>query len=223
MNKSERMLNACEVLALVGAAPVSHAVVERILAVSDLVVGVDGGADTLAQIDHTPEIVLGDLDSLSHDARLRFGDRLLLITEQDTTDFEKALLHVAAPLTLAVGFLGGRLDHTLAALNVVARHPARRIILIGDDDVSFLAGTRLTLRGLSDGTRISLTPLAPCRVSSGDLRWPLADALFAPDGQISPSNQIAADPARISCDGPLLVTVPLEALPAVMTAVARER
>jgi thiamine pyrophosphokinase len=48
------------------------------------------------------------------------------LPEQDTTDFEKCLYSVAAPLLLGVGFLGGRADHHLAAMNVLVRYADRR-------------------------------------------------------------------------------------------------
>ena len=58
------------------------------------------------------------------------------LAEQDTTDLEKALRHVRAPAIIGFGFLGKRFDHSLAALNVLARYTRQhRVMLVGSDDV----------------------------------------------------------------------------------------
>jgi len=85
-------------------------------------VAVDAGADHLLGCGVVPRAVIGDLDSLSQAARDAFADRLHHVPEQETVDFEKAVLRVAAPVIIAVGFSGGRLDHMLAGLDVMGRH-----------------------------------------------------------------------------------------------------
>ena len=47
---------------------------------------------------------------------------MIQIAEQVTTDFEKALYSTRAPVTVALGMTGKRLDHTLAALDAVSKY-----------------------------------------------------------------------------------------------------
>ena len=69
-----------------------------------------------------PQAVIGDLDSISEAGRAAIPPgRLHRVAEQETTDFEKALRHIAAPFVLGVGFAGTRIDHLLAALTTLVR------------------------------------------------------------------------------------------------------
>ena len=56
------------------------------------------------------------------------------IGEQETTDFEKSLYSTRAPVTVALGMTGRRFDHTLAALDAVAKYAAKRKIVLVDEE-----------------------------------------------------------------------------------------
>ncbi len=203
---------------LVGGAPVSAALLARARGLAPRLVAADSGADRLLALGHLPEAVIGDLDSLSDAARLRLADRLHLVPEQETTDFDKALRSIAAPFVLGLGFLGGRLDHGLAVLNALARHPTRRCILLGAQDLVFLAPSDLALT-LRPGDRLSLFPLGPVRGESSGLRWPIAGLEFAPDAMIGTSNQVSAAQVRLRFDAPrMLVILPRVRLAAALAA-----
>ena len=178
----------------------------------------DGGANAVLASGHTPVAVIGDLDSLSPEARAAFADRLHAIDDPDTTDFEKVVDRTDAPLLLALGFLGGRLDHTPATLNAMARRPRRPLVLLGPEDVVFLAApdTRLAL---PTGTPIALLPLGEAQLTTTGLRWNLTEARLAPDGKISSSNETAEPEVRIICDGPVAITLPPEHLGVATAAV----
>jgi len=182
-------------------------------------VGVDAGADHLMAYGIDPLAVIGDLDSLSDAARAKFAAVLHHIPEQDTVDFEKALRNVEAPLIYAVGFAGGRLDHTLAVLHVMGRYAERPVILLSADDASVVvprAGLSLTL---PIGCRVSVMPLADARVDASGLVWPIIDQEMHPMGFTSPSNAAAQASVGILAMGPVVVTLPRSALPALETAV----
>ncbi len=211
------IVDTSEAITLVGGADPRRTDITTALSHAPNLVAADGGAAALLAAGLRPMVVIGDMDSIGADAKAAFSDRLVEVSNQDTTDLEKCLYRIAAPLIIAVGFSGGRLDHTLAVLNVLARFPDRRIVLLGRDDATFLAPGRLSLH-LAPGTRLSLLPLAAARLTTQGLRWDLRDADFAPDGAISISNAVAAPVVQISAIGPLLVILPPAALPAVVAA-----
>lgn len=183
-------------------------------------VGVDGGADHLLAARIKPVAVIGDLDSISDAARQEYANVLHHVTEQDTVDFEKALCLVDAPLVFAVGFSGGRLDHTLAVLNVMGRFSDRRLILMGDDDVATIVPhDMIVLEGLGIGSRLSLMPLAPAKVSETGLRWSLDEQVFDTLGFSSPSNAVAAPVVTLSSSGPVLLVLPRLSLNALVKAI----
>ncbi len=200
---------------LLGAGDLHAASVAEALTLAPCLVAADGGADRALALGLTPEAVIGDLDSISAAAREAIGpERIWQIEEQETTDFDKCLSHVAAPFFLAVGFGGGRLDHTLAAMAVLARHPGRRLIWVGGEDVVFLAPRELSL-DLTAGTRVSLFPMGRVRGRASGLRWGLEGDDFAPAGRIGTSNE-ALGPVHLILDGPMLVVLAHEWLRAAI-------
>ena len=192
---------------LIGGGPVSAADLAEALALAPDLVAADGGADRALSLGAVPKAVIGDFDSLSAAAKAALpAARLFHIAEQDSTDFEKCLTRIAAPFVLALGVLDGRHDHGLAAMNAISRLKEPRCILLGAEDLVFLAPPELSL-DLPEGTRFSLFPLGPARGTSRGLRWPIEGIDFSPSGRIGTSNAVVG-PVSMSCEGPMLVILP---------------
>ncbi|MGV6812390.1 MAG: thiamine diphosphokinase [Brevirhabdus sp.] len=208
-------------LTLLGGGKAPKAVVNAALFHAPVLVAADGGADRALALGHRPEAVIGDLDSLSASAHAALpADRILRIAEQDSTDFDKCLCVLPAPLVLAVGMTGRRLDHTLAAFNTLVRHAHRQIIVLGAHDVCFACPPRLRL-DLEPGSRASLFPMARVTGRSTGLHWPIDGLEFAPDGQSGTSNR-ADGPVSLDFDAPGMVALlPFNALGAVMAGLAQ--
>src|SRR5512136_743295 len=103
-----------------GMAP-DRATVCRWLRPGDRVICADGGAKTALALDLTPDVVIGDLDSLDEvqQAQLKAqGCRLVVYpVAKDWTDLELALklaVQEGAAEIVILGALGGRLDQELA-------------------------------------------------------------------------------------------------------------
>lgn len=188
------------------------------ISAAPIIVAADSGADHALVAGHDVAAVIGDLDSVSDAAKAAFADRIHFVDEPDTTDFEKVLARVHAPLFLACGFLGGRLDHTLAVLNVLIRFRKKRIILLSDDDVVFVCPPVLHLT-LPLACRFALLPMGAAHVRTRGLRWDLDDAVLDPVGLVSSSNEVAAPAVQISAGGPVLITLPLAQLGSAIAAV----
>ncbi|PKP62551.1 MAG: thiamine pyrophosphokinase, partial [Alphaproteobacteria bacterium HGW-Alphaproteobacteria-8] len=91
---------------------------------------------------------------------------------------------------------GRRLDHTLAALHALLRWRDKRVVLVGAEDVAFLAPCAWSAT-LEPGARVSFFPLAAVKgLASEGLRWSVAGLDFAPGARVGTSN--AADAARVS-------------------------
>jgi len=202
-------------ITLIGGAGVSDRLLDRALALARPVVAADGGADRALAHGITPRAVIGDFDSLSEDGwqTLPAGS-LHRISDQDSTDFDKCLRSVSAPLILGVGFCGDRLDHQLAACNTLVRYPAQRCVLLGEVDLMFLCPPAIHLP-LDPGCRVSLFPVGAVEGLSDGLQWPLRGLNFAPDGQIG------TGPVHLTMTAPkMLVMLPVDRLGIVVTALA---
>ena len=142
------------------------------------------------------------------------------VAEQDTTDLEKCLYSVAAPLFIGLGFLGGRIDHHLAAMNALVANPGeaggadrrRRPLL------PLPAGSSRSTS--PPGTRVSLFPMAPVSgAASSGLRWPVDGLAFRPDGRIGTSNAALGGPVRLGFDAPRMLVI----LPAALLGPVADR
>ncbi len=208
---------------LVGGGPVSARDLRRALARAPLAVAADSGADRLLAAGVMPDAVIGDMDSISDRARAAIpADRLHPVTEQATTDFDKALRSIAAPFVLALGFNGARTDHGLAVLNTLIRHSGRACLVLGPKDVAFAAPPGALDLRLRPGDVVSLFPFAPVTGRSQGLHWPIEGLNFAPDGMIGTSNRASAAQVRLEFDGPgMVVILPRRRLDAALAALSR--
>lgn len=191
------LVNSARGVTLVGGGEVDANDLILALSLAPSLVAADGGANRLAELGHTPEAIIGDMDSLAAPLRARWLDRMHHIPEQDSTDFDKCLRSIDASLTLALGFTGARLDHTLSAMTALVRHGRSNVIVLSGQDICFLAPPRLDLP-ITVGARVSLFPLGPVQGRSQGLYWPIDGIDFTPSAIIGTSNRASAD--RITLD-----------------------
>ncbi|WP_341860713.1 thiamine diphosphokinase [Gymnodinialimonas sp. 57CJ19] len=185
-------------------------------------VAADGGADALLGFGVIPDAVIGDMDSLSEAGRAAIPeDRIFEVSEQESTDFDKALRLSEAPLVYAIGFTGGRQDHELAALHVLLRYANRLVVLVGDEDVTVHLPACIALN-LPVGMRVSVFPMGPVTVGMAGLRWSFEALALHPMHKIGTSNEVAeigaGAPVVLTSDAPgALLILPKEALDALVT------
>jgi thiamine pyrophosphokinase len=207
-----------EPITIVGGAHFSKELLLEALERAPIVYAADGGANLCMQYRCQPKQVIGDLDSISPSVRCEIEpSRVIHVSEQDTTDFEKLLIRVKAPLMLAVGFMGGQIDHQMTVQTVLATHAHQKIICVGEHDVMFVSPPEINL-ALEAGTRVSLYPMAPVQVQSKGLYWATDGLCFAPDGQIGTSNR-ATGPVSLTPSAPrVLVILPKTCLDIAINA-----
>lgn len=215
------LVHSAKPVTLLGAAQVTVRTVKEILRFAPMLVAADGGANVAFRAGVIPDAVIGDFDSVSARTLASIpAERLHKVSEQETTDFEKALTRIDAPAVLCIGFTGSRVDHALAVWNTVVRFPGRNAVVISATDVVFAAPASVHLP-LEAGTRVSLFPMARVRAQSTGLHWTVDAVDFAPDGAIGTSNR-ATGAVTIRTDRPgLLVILPRACLKAVIAALAR--
>lgn len=210
------IVDSLQGVTLAGGGPFGKAQLGRAMRFAPRIVGADGGADRLLALGVEPEAVIGDMDSISADAKQRLAGRLFPIAEQITTDFDKALRSIRAPFVLGIGFAGARLDHGLAVLNALVRAPEQRCLVLSPQDVIFLAPLALRLE-LAVGSRFSLFPMAAVTGESAGLRWPLQGLDFAPDGMIGTSNEVSGPVELRFSAQKMLVILPIKSLAAALS------
>ncbi len=173
---------------LVGGAVVATPSLRARLVGCDLVVAADGGLRHADALDLTPDLLVGDLDSVDARTRARYPGLATELhpTDKDALDLELALDAAAsrgATEALIVGGLSGRLDQTLAT---VAIAQARRTDGMAVDAVDGVRSVWPLRPGearrlpLAAGTRFSLLALDEVAVVSvAGARYPLERTTLA--------------------------------------------
>ncbi|GMG84710.1 thiamine diphosphokinase [Paralimibaculum aggregatum] len=213
-----------EAVCLIGGGPLDAGLLARAERLAPVLVAADRGADRLLELGRRPALVIGDMDSISDLAAWQAGPtEVLHLAEQDTTDFEKCLYATEAPLYLALGFTGGRMDHTLAVFHALLARPGKRVVVLGEGEaMTFLPpgrGLRLAAR---PGMRVSVFPFAETTgILSEGLEWPVAGLTFAPGRQSGTSNRAVAETVALGVDrGGALLILPEAALGTLLAALA---
>ena len=190
----------------------------RLIKQKDVIVCVDGGlrhAETLGLI---PDLVLGDMDSVDQDRLAALPASVEIVqypVEKDETDLELALSRVADQgygRVLVAGISGGRIDHTLANIHLMARHDWCGELCFWEQGQMawFLAGGGTLELEQHAGHTLSLIPMADrvTGVTTRGLKYPLekADLIFGTTRGIS--NIVQMPYAQVSfVSGRLLVVL----------------
>lgn len=202
---------------LIGGGPASIGDV-RVLKTAQKIFCADGGANIAFQHNFIPDAIIGDGDSISKEAENAFSDLIVKIADQDTTDFEKCLTYIKDDNLLCFGFLGGRIDHQLAAFSALAKFPQKSVVLVGEDEIVFLCRDGLEI-DLPIGSNVALFPLNESRVTSTGLVWETGGIDFMPVGMLGTSNKMANSHLSLSkVSGSMIVILPRTALTAIMDA-----
>ncbi|MBJ35552.1 MAG: thiamine diphosphokinase [Euryarchaeota archaeon] len=155
---------------IIGNRPLTKNIIE--LSKNKLIVAADGGADRLLEYEILPDKVIGDLDSISDKTATKLEDWLILNKDIQKTDLEKAVdyaIERGAKGIEIVGWSGGRIDHTMAALGL-AFNP--KVELIDDNFTVKVISNLETIIG-KENTLFSLIAIPEARVSIEGAKWNL--------------------------------------------------
>ena len=143
------------------------------------VVCCDGAADKLLAAGMEPLWIVGDGDSVSAEARVRFASRCVCVAEQDTNDLSKAFrfcLSQGWRDILVLGATGGREDHTLGNLSLLADFAREADVRLLTDFGFFTPLTESAKLESVAGQQVSLVACdVGMRVSAEGLKYPVCD------------------------------------------------
>lgn len=179
----------------------------------DVIIAADGGANHAAQGDHEPQVIIGDLDSVTPAIRQRFlYAEWIHLSSQKENDLEKSLSYCrdirVTHLTI-VGLCGKRLDHTINNFSVLLKYDQYfKLTLFDDYSRIFIVRDQWEYSG-PVGQTISLIPLGHVDgVTTEGLGFPLRGETLALGIREGASNVITDNPVRVRIGrGVLLVFV----------------
>jgi thiamine pyrophosphokinase len=189
-------------LILANGTPPSRRLFTALRKEADLFLCADGGANVAARWRVLPDLVVGDLDSISPAAVRALPPGIIHhVRDQNSTDLEKCLVwcrkHHLQRVTV-LGATGGRLDHAVGNLSALMKFSASMEIRFVDDDGELIPIRRFSRLALRKGTTISLIPLTRCSgVTTAGLQWNLRDAVLAMGVRESTSNVVRSSPVTV--------------------------
>jgi thiamine pyrophosphokinase len=196
---------------------IPHPGLRRQLVEADQLVAADGGIRHCVDLDVWPTILIGDLDSapgeLIDQARSRDIAVHTFPADKDATDLELALelaRESGATAVTVVAAFGGRLDHELATVSLLAASRWRTMAITATDGDRYLhvVHGRRSLN-LRPGTTVSLLPWHGDAggVTTQGLQWPLDNATLRAGMTRGVSNVAVDTEQEIELDVGVLVVV----------------
>jgi len=178
------------------------------LSPTPVLVAADGGARHLQRLGLTPDILIGDLDSLDNELRRTFIEQgVELITapqEKDESDFELALKYAVLNCKksiLVFGATGGRLDHIISNMLLLSipELSGLEVVLMDPHQRAWMVDKQTIIRG-EPGDLVSLLPLwGDVQIQRTDgLKWPLKDEWLKPGPARGVSNQLIGNEAKVT-------------------------
>lgn len=184
-----------------------YAVLLSVISRDAFIIAADGGLRHVRVLDLVPDLVIGDLDSISKDEINWLDESGVEIIQhdkdKDETDLELALsysIESGAEKITVCGATGGRLDQSLANISLLS-HPdleGRQIKFDDGREEIFLIKDELVLYG-SPGDTVSLIPLfgEVSGITTNGLKFPLRGESLFPDHTRGISNVMEEEQAVI--------------------------
>ncbi|HVO68541.1 MAG TPA: thiamine diphosphokinase [Aggregatilineaceae bacterium] len=183
-----------------------------------LIVVADGGARLALACGLVPQVVVGDLDSLTpgevDDLRAQGAEIVRYPAEKDETDLELALMIAVRRGTTwirVIGAIGGRIDQMLANVSLLTRPDlaGRDTRLVAGPQTLWLIGPGEHPLDGAPGDTISLLPLAGDAhdVRTDGLEYPLRGEILRFGPARGVSNVMLGVSARVALSAGLLVVV----------------
>jgi thiamine pyrophosphokinase len=153
-------------------------VVRQLARRTELIVCADGGANHARRLNIRPDIILGDLDSVSRATLRAFRNTTVAyVDDQNSTDLEKALwycVHRGCTTVHVVGGLGSRIDHATGSIGCIRRFLPYCTVILHDIGGSLQPVGRRIRITVRRGEILSLIPLTRCSgINTVNLRYGL--------------------------------------------------
>ena len=180
---------------------------------SDFIIAADGGTRHALALGLTPNIIIGDLDSLNVE-RLTFNAEIIQSpADKNETDLELAFQHALTlnpEQIIILAALGGRLDQTLGNIALVSNVQRSTSNVRLDDGIEevFFCHEQTQIKGAS-GDIVSLIPWQGevTGIVTTGLKWPLQNEILYPQKTRGISNEMMNDTATIQIKSGLLLII----------------
>lgn len=186
----------------------SHELPLKLLKEAEFVVCCDGAANEYISRGHTPDIIIGDGDSLSPENKIRFSEIVHHIADQETNDQTKAVRFLQEKGFRKIAILGAagkREDHTLGNISLLIDYMRSGMEVRTFTDYGVFMPIEGTQTFASHpGQQISIINFGAKGLKGEGLVYPLSDFTNWWQGTL---NEATADHFSIHCEGEYLLFI----------------
>ncbi|MBK5251111.1 MAG: thiamine diphosphokinase [Peptostreptococcaceae bacterium] len=179
----------------------------------DLIIAADGGFNHLKNAMITPDVLLGDFDSIEKLPESKSFEILTFPKEKDFTDIELAVEYAidrGCDSICLAGATGSRMDHSIANVFLLRKLYESGIEseIVDEHHKMFLINGHKTLYGF-EGSLLSLLPLDPIvrGVTLKGFEYPLENASIRMGDTIGMSNIVISKNCEIFANEGLLLGI----------------
>lgn len=173
----------------------------------------DGGANSALKMDLVPDVIIGDLDSISPAALNEFKSisKVIRLKRQNDTDVEKCLKYAISKgydEALLVGMTGNRLDHTFCNLGIVLKFfPKINISFVAENSYLKPYNRKAELKTYK-GETISVYGFdRKTKISSVGLEFPLKNISLPFGEKESTSNIVTSDKVELKISNGVIFVI----------------
>ena len=175
------------VLVFCNGEPPTRQRIKNLIPLPKLIACADGGANKAASLDYKPDLIIGDLDSFNDEGKIFEEAEIIRVSSQENTDFEKTLsllLDRGFHAFLVVAFSGGRIDQTLANLQIACEYSKKSEIILADENYMVFPVSERFETEILGGTEISIIPMEDeTNVTTNGLKYELHRAFLKKGGR----------------------------------------
>lgn len=186
----------------------SHELPLKLLKEAEFVVCCDGAANEYISRGHTPDVIIGDGDSLSPENKIRFSGIVHHIADQETNDQTKAIRFLQEKGFRKIAILGAagkREDHTLGNISLLIDYMRSGMEVRTFTDYGVFMPIEGTQTFASHpGQQVSIINFGAKGLKGEGLVYPLSDFTNWWQGTL---NEATADHFSIHCEGEYLLFI----------------
>lgn len=192
----------------------NYTIIKKAASNHQYVIACDGGLNHAEKLNIAPNCILGDMDSASPVMLEQYKNMGVEVvtypTKKDETDLELAIFHAlkcGATSIRIIGALGGRFDHALANLHLLALAPQKIEIYSEDTSIHIIESTKTLER--EDYKTLSLIPLTTevTGIVTHGLVYPLNGETLKIGASRGISNEFKLNTAKVSVNSGLLLAI----------------
>jgi len=188
------------------------------------IIAADGAANRMIKSNFLPDLIIGDMDSLSANT-----DNIKVIkdSDQNTNDFEKILIYLiknSFKNVVVLGLHGGILEHTLNNISVFLKYENQfdSLIIYDKDRYGIFIDKSIEIK-LKRDEIISIIPNPICNLKTEGLYWELQNETLAIGKREGARNKCKSELIKLTLNSGAYFLFIESRFPKIMTIITQSR